>query len=140
MATQNWEPGMTERHLDRYRQEQADRRRAYLDTRTLREEFPRIERLILQLTFVDPSGMSSYSPQLHTFAPAATAFFDIPCPSSVCMGGGFALGSVVWNLSTRAGQEVTGRLECQGRDSTDERDPHYCLVGLNYRLTVSYAE
>jgi hypothetical protein len=95
--------------------------------------------LTLQLTFTDASGLSDYSAQTHTFVPAATAFFDIPCPSSMCMGGGFDLGSVVSRLSTRAGHEASGRLDCHGRDSTDERDPHYCPLQLQYRVTVSYA-
>ncbi len=130
---------MSEKPLDTYRHEREERRRAYLNTRPLREEFPRIEQLTLQLSFTDASGPSSYSAQTHTFAPAATAFFDIACPSSMCMGGGFDLASVIWRLSTRAGEETSGRLDCQGRDSTDERDPHYCPVHLHYRVTVSYA-
>jgi hypothetical protein len=99
-----------------------------------------MEQLTLQLVFTDASGLSSYSPEMRTFAPAATAFFEIPCPSAMCMGGGFDLGSVIWKLSTRAAHESSGRLDCQGRDSTDERDPHYCPLQLHYRVTVAYAD
>jgi hypothetical protein len=129
---------MSEKPLDTYRHEREQRRRAYLNTRPLREEFPRMEQLTLELRFSDASGLSSYSAQTHTLAPAATAFFEFPCPSAVCMGGGFDLGDVIWRLSTRAGHETSGRLDCQGRDSTDERDPHYCPLRLHYRVTVSY--
>jgi hypothetical protein len=131
---------MSDKPLDTPRHEREQRRLAYLSTRPLREEFPRMEQLTLELSFSDANGLSSYSAQTHTFAPAATAFFDIPCPSSMCMGGGFDLGSVIWRLSTRAGHETSGRLDCQGRDSTDERDPHYCPLQLHYRVTVSYAD
>jgi hypothetical protein len=130
---------MSEKPLDTYRHEREERHRAYLNTGLLRDEFPRIEQLTLQLMFTDASGMSSYSSQMRSFAPAATAFFEIPCPSTACMGGGFDLGSVIWKLSGRAGHETAGRLDCQGRDSTDERDPHYCPVQLHYRVTVAYA-
>jgi hypothetical protein len=129
---------MSEKPLDTYRHQREERRRTYLNTRPMRDEFPRMEQLILQLIFSDASGQSSYSPQLLTFAPAATAFFEIPCPSAMCMGGGFDLGSVIWKLSGRAGHETSGRLDCQGRDSTDERDPHYCPLQLHYHVTVAY--
>jgi hypothetical protein len=131
---------MSEKPLDTYRYEREERHRAYLNTGLLRDEFPRIEQLTLQLVFTDASGMSSYSSQMRSFAPAAIAFFEIPCPSAACMGGGFNLGSVIWKLSGRAGHETAGRLDCQGRDSTDERDPHYCPVQLHYRVTVAYAD
>lgn len=130
---------MSEKPLDTYRHQREERRRAYLSTGTMREEFPHIEQLSLLLTFADPSGMSSYSGQSHTLGPAATAFFEIPCPSSVCMGGGFDLRRVIWNLCTRGGRETTGRLDCQGKDSTDDRDPHYCPMQVHYRIMVSYA-
>ena len=130
---------MSDKPLDTYRHEREERRRAYLSTPPLRHEFPRIEQLTLQLIFTDASGLSSYSAQMLTFAPAATAFFEIPCPSAMCMGGGFDLGSVIWKLSTRAGHETSGRVDCQGRDSTDERDPHYCPLQLHYHVTVAYA-
>jgi hypothetical protein len=77
---------------------------------------------------------------MHTFGPAATAFFEIACPSSICMAGGFDLGRVIWNLRTRGGREATGILDCMGRDTTDDRDPHYCPIQLEYRVSVSYTE
>ena len=131
---------MSEKPLNPYRHEREERQRAYLNTRLLRDEFPRVEQLTLQLIFTDASGASSYSAQMRSFAPAATAFFDIPCPAAECMGGGFDLASVISRLSGRAGHETSGRLDCQGHDSTDQRDPHYCRIQLHYRVTVAYAE
>jgi hypothetical protein len=130
---------MSDKLLDTCGHEREQRRQAYLNTRPLREEFPRMEQLTLELSFSDASGLSTYSAQTHTLAPGATAFFDFPCPSSMCMGGGFDLGNVIWRLSTRAGHETSGRLDCQGRDTTDARDPHFCPLRLHYRVTVSYA-
>jgi hypothetical protein len=129
---------MSEKTLDTYANERDERRRAYLEARPLRDEFPRVRQLTLQLTFTDARGFASYSRQMRIFAPAATAFFKIPCPSLECMGGGFDLGSVIWNLSNRRASETSGRCDCLGRDSTDESDPHYCGVQLDYRVTVAY--
>ena len=109
-----------------------------LNTRPLRDEFPRIEQLTFQLTFTDASRLSSYSAQLRTFAPAANAFFEIPCPSTVCIGGGFDLASVVWSLSSRAASETSGIVVCQGHTGTDERGPRACALQLQYHVTVTY--
>ena len=80
---------MSEKLPDRHRHAREERRRAYLSAPTLRDQFPNVEQVVLQLSFTDYSGMSQYSAQTHTFSPAATAFFEIPCPSTVCTGGGF---------------------------------------------------
>ena len=129
---------MSEKTMDTYAHERDEHRRAYLEARPLRDEYPRVGQLTLQLTFTDARGLASYSTQLRTFAPAANAFFKIPCPSPACMGGGFDLGSVIWQLSNRSGSETSGRFDCLGRDSTDERDPHYCGLQLHYRVNVAY--
>jgi hypothetical protein len=39
------------------------------DTRLLRDEFPRIEQLTLQLSFADANGLGSYSAQMRTLRP-----------------------------------------------------------------------
>jgi hypothetical protein len=129
---------MSDRPPDRYRQAREDRRRAFLNTRTLREESPHVEQVIVELSFVDHSGMAHYSPQTHTFRPAAAAFFEFPCPSSVCTGGGFDLGRVVSSLIARGGQEASGILDCLGQQSADQHDSHPGLLQLHYHLTVSY--
>jgi hypothetical protein len=129
---------MNDKPLNVYRHDREQRHRAYLNTRPLRDEFPRIGELTLQLTFTDESRLSSYSAQKRTFAPAANAFFEIPCPSTMCIGGGFDLGSVVWNLSNRAANETSGMAVCQGHCGTDERDPRPCALRLHYHVTVAY--
>jgi len=129
---------MNDRPLDRYRQAQEDRRRAILSSRTLREVSPQVEQVLVELSFVDQSEMEHYSPQTHTFHPAATAFFEFPCPSSVCTGGGFDLGRVVSSLIARGGQQTSGILDCMGQQSADQYDSHPALLQLHYRLTVSY--
>jgi hypothetical protein len=129
---------MSDRPLDRYQQARQDRRRAFLNTRTLREMSPHVEQVIVELSFVDQSKMEHYSPQTHTFHPAATAFFEFPCPSSVCTGGGFDLGREVSSLIARGGAQTSGILDCMGQQSADRYDSHPALLQLHYRLTVSY--
>jgi hypothetical protein len=125
---------MSDRPLDRYRQAREDRRR----TPALREVSPHVEQVTVELSFVVQGEMEHYSPQTHTFHPAATAFFEFPCPSSVCTGGGFDLGRVVSSLIARGGEQTSGVLDCLGQQSGDQYDGHRALLQLHYRLIVAY--
>ena len=129
---------MADKPVDRYRQEHEHRRQAYMSAPALREQFPHVEQIVLELAFTDQGGLNSYSAQVHTFSPAATAYFEFPCPSSVCTGGGFDLSRVVSSLIARGGKETSGRLDCQGQQSYDYRDMHRSLLQLEYRLSVAY--
>jgi hypothetical protein len=129
---------MNDRQPDRYRQQREERLLAYKSSPTLREQFPHVEQLVVQLTFTDHSGMGHYSPRTHTFGPAATAYFHFPCPSSMCTGGGFALGRAVSGLIARLGSETSGQLDCQGWQTADPNETHRALLRLDWRLTVAY--
>lgn len=129
---------MSEKPPDRYRQYREDRRRGYMNAASLREQFPHVEQVVLQLSFTDQSGMSTYSAQTLTYSPAANTFFDIPCPSSVCTDGGFDLRRVVSSLVSRGGSETSGKLDCMGRQSSDQNDTHRALLQLDYRVNVTY--
>jgi hypothetical protein len=129
---------MSDRPLDRYQQAREDRRRAFVNTRTLREVSPHVEQVTVELSFVDQSRTEDYSPQTHTFHPAATAFFEFPCPAAECTGGGFDLMRPVSLLIARGGQEASGTLDCVGQQSADRHDGHRALLQMHYRVTVSY--
>ena len=86
---------MGDKQAGAYKQQRENRRRAYVDTPSLRQECPRVEQLVVQLTFADPKGIAQHSPQMHTYSPAAKAFFAIACPSSMCLHGGFDLGPAI---------------------------------------------
>jgi hypothetical protein len=129
---------MTDRQPDRHRQQREERRLAYVNSPTLREQFSHVEQLTVELTFTDGSGMSHFSPQKHTFSPAATAYFHFACPAFGCTGGGFDLSRAVSGLIGRGATEASGKLDCQGWQSTDQNDLHRALLQLDWRLTVAY--
>lgn len=129
---------MTDRQPDRHRQQREERRMAYVNSPTLREQHLQVEQLIVELTFTDYSGVSHFSPETHTFGPAATAYFHFPCPSSGCTGGGFDLSRAVASLIGRAGTHASGKLDCQGWQSADRNDMHRALLQLDWRMTVTY--
>jgi len=129
---------MNDRPPDRYREQREHRRRSYMNAASLRDQFPHVEQVVLELSFIDHSGHGTYSAQTLTFSPGAHAFFDIPCPSSMCTGGGFDLRSVISRLVARGGSETTGKLDCMGRQSADQNDTHRALLQLDYRVNVIY--
>jgi hypothetical protein len=132
---------MARREPDSYREQKEGRRRAYLAARTLRELFPAVEEVQLHMTFVDPHNASQHSPQVHSFLPGARAFFEVACPFSMCIGGGFDLRRIVADLTARNGEIASGKLTCQGWHSRDRLGASdRCLLQLHYRLTVRYKE
>ena len=129
---------MPEKRHTAYRQQQDARRRAYLAARSLREESPRIERLVLQMSFVDPRGTGHYSPQMHAFSPGAKAFFIVPCPCSLCLDGGFDLGPAVARALAAGAKDSTGHLVCKGWQGPQQAEKDRCGIEMRYRLAACY--
>ena len=129
---------MPEKRQTAYRQQQDSRRRAYMSARSLHEELPRIERLVLQMSFSDPRGTAKHSPQMHTFSPGAKAFFAVPCPCSLCLDGGFDLGQAVARVLAAGAEASTGRLICQGWQGPQRTDKDRCGIEMRYRLSACY--
>jgi hypothetical protein len=129
---------MGDRDAGAYKQQRESRRRAYVDTPCLREELPGVEQLVLRLTFADPKTATRHSPQTHTYAPAAKAFFAVACPSSMCLHGGFALGPAIAKMLTDSADEVTGTATCPGWRGPTRTDADRCLIEMRFTLTVSY--
>jgi hypothetical protein len=106
---------------------------------TLRNEFPDIERLRIELVFNDPDGRApSPSPQLHTLHSGASAFFQFPCPCADC-DGDFDLTHAVTTLITRAAAakrdaSVGGQLPCNGVRFRDQAVHRTCTMQLNFQL------
>lgn len=121
-----------------YREQREGRRRAYQSAPTLGESFPRVEEIRLEMSFSDPYRVGKHSPQTHAFLPAARAFFEVACPCSLCIGGGFDLRPVVAQLTARAGESAQGELTCQGWQSRDRVGAQRCLLLMRYHLTVRY--
>lgn len=129
---------MGDKQAGAYKQQRESRRRAYVDTPSLRQECPRVEQLVVQLTFADPKGIAQHSPQMHTYSPAAKAFFAVACPSSMCLHGGFDLGPIIAQMLAEGVGSVTGTSTCPGWRGPTRSDADRCLIEMRYRLSVSY--
>jgi hypothetical protein len=129
---------MVQRQLDAYKQERDTRRRAYMSAPSLREKFPQVEQVVLELSFTDPTGVGKHSPQVHTLGPAARAYFEVACPCSACLSGGFDLTAVIADMLSRRRRTVSGKLACPGWQDRGRVGEHRCLLELSYRASASY--
>jgi hypothetical protein len=125
---------------DAFKHQREVRRRAYALTASLRDRFPKVEQLVIQLSFTDAQRLGIYSPQMHSFAPAAKAFFAIACPRTFCVEGGFDLDAIVARMLAAAQAEISGTMMCGGWQGSRKNDGNRCLLQLNYRLTAIYAD
>jgi hypothetical protein len=131
---------LSTKHPDSFKQQRELRRRAYVSTRTMREELPIVAELVLELRFRDPHGIAKHSAQTHSFAPGAKAFFAIACPSSSCLDGGYDLSGDVARLLAQRGNEASGSMNCLGWQSTGHAHKDRCMLEMSYRITVRYSD
>jgi hypothetical protein len=124
---------------DSFRHQVERWRRAHAEARALRERFPSVEQIVLELTFTDSQALGTYSPQRHSFLPPANAFFGIPCPRTLCLDGGFELDAVVVDMLKRGADKVEGTVECPGHINVVGADRAPCALRVDYRFEVTYA-
>jgi len=129
---------MVHKNVDAYKHEREARRRAYMSAPSLKDQFPSVGQLVLELTFVDPSSSSQHSPQTHIFGPAARGYFEVACPFSSCTGGGFDLSAVVAELLSHHDRGAAGKLVCRGWQDRGRAGEHRCLLELRYRVSASF--
>jgi hypothetical protein len=123
---------------DSFKRQQEGWRHAYAHAPSVRERYPDVAQLIVHLTFVDARAMGRYSAQMHSFSPSAKGFFAIPCPRTLCLGGGFDLHQVVEQMIAAKQDSACGSLVCAG--STDPAHPRAgaCRLELTYEIRVEY--
>ena len=103
---------------------------------SLRQAFPRIEQLRIELSFSDGRGRS-HSPQVHTLYPAARAFFRFACTCTDCDGDYDLEGAVTALLKSapKGTRTASGTLICDGARRDLPRDGTTCSIRLDYQLT-----
>ena len=106
---------------------------------TLRNLFPEIEELRIELVFRDPAARAPPSPQLHTLYSAATAFFRFACPCADCDGDFDLTDAVTTLVANSAGRKrassISGQLSCQGMRFRDHGTHQAsCSMQLSYQI------
>ena len=131
-------PTTNEKPGDSFKRQQESWRRAYAQAFVLRERFPKVEQLVVDMTFTDVRKMGTYSAQMHSFCTSAKAFFAVACPRTLCLDGGFDLDSLVLDLLGAHNTTATGTLECRGWIDPARSEQARCLLQMHYRLQVQY--
>lgn len=116
---------------------QNDLRRARAAAQVLRSAFPQLERLRIELSFVDASSISPAS-QVHTLYPAARAFFTYRCPHSDC-GGEFELADIIRTAVSDGMPEAHGALLCTGLRPGEKGSKRACELRLVYAISAHLA-
>jgi hypothetical protein len=132
------EVAMVTKAPDIYRHQREQRRRAYTLSPLVREEYPRVEHVTMELKFTDPAGIGHHSQQTHTFAAGARAYFMVSCPFSTCVEGGFDLSGAVADMISHQSELMTGRMVCQGWHDRNHPEARRCNLELQYKITASY--
>jgi hypothetical protein len=101
----------------------------------LREVFPAVQQLRLELLFRGP-GSNSPAMQSHTLHEAARAFFEFPCPYADC-DGQFDLSTAVKVALADPTHRTSGELECSGKRVVRMGASEPCGLRLQYTVTAA---
>jgi hypothetical protein len=127
------------KHDNRFRRQHDDWRRAYHESSSVRERFPRVEECVVCVAFSDVQRYGTYSPLMHSFSPSAKAFFAVACPRTLCLDGGFDLDAIIVKLLGSAGQVATGTLDCAGQMQRLLPADAICRLRMRYSVRIRYA-
>jgi hypothetical protein len=119
-------------------QQREEWRRAYAAALSLRERFPRVEQLVLDMSFTDPKAIGTYSPQMRSYSAPAKAFFAFACPRTLCVHGGFDLDPLIVTLLGSHRTSASGVLKCQGWVHPQHTESARCLLQMHYDLRAVY--
>jgi hypothetical protein len=122
-----------------FRHQQAMWRRAYTEAYLVRDRFPHLEQLVLDVAFTDRTRIGTYSAQMHSFCAGAKAFFAVACPRTLCLDGGFDLDSVVATMLEAGATSSIGLLECAGWVKPVGSEAACCALLIHYRLQARYS-
>jgi hypothetical protein len=126
------------RTLAEGRQERLDRRRRdRAAARAVREAYPGVQRLRLDLHFDGAKNVpASQSHELH---PPAQAFFEFPCPFADC-DGQFDLHDAVGAALSDGKRQAHGEMHCTGDRARDHASKQPCGLRLFYEITALYQD
>jgi hypothetical protein len=126
------------REGDAFKRQQETWRRAYAEALSLRERFPGVEQLVIEMSFSDARAIGTYSPITHSFSPSAKAFLVVPCPRTLCLDGGFEIEPIVIRVLQAGKRSAVGTLRCGGRLEQGALGSSACDLRMNYRIELHY--
>ena len=102
----------------------------------MRDRFPQLSELHVELAFASCTADPSPSTQRYTLFPAARAYFQYRCPCTDC-DGVMDLGEAIKELAAGAARSPgrsSGQLTCQGVRLRDSAFSQPCTMQVKYQL------
>ena len=107
-------------------------------TQRIRQVFPTVRKIAIQVTFTDADQASDMSWREYTLTPEAEHPVKFDCPERDCVSGGFDLSEAMAKAVAESQSVTEGRLNCPGWVEISGGGKGRCLVGLHYRLKIDY--
>jgi len=129
---------MEENMPDIYEQQKQHRREAYHRAPHIKDRYPQLASLTLDMSFKEPGWGGDPPPQQRAYGPDNKAFFEMECPHRECVAGGFDLSAAVSEVVTNGETRAAGKLVCQGWQDREHINKDQCHLQMNYRITATY--
>jgi len=104
----------------------------------IRDVFPGVEAVRINLTFKDPDGLADPKPMRLKFGPEQKAFFHLDCLFWECVRGGFDLGPAVRDAVRAQARSARGEQDCQGWQDPERIGKHRCWLKARYEIQIEY--
>ena len=124
---------------DIYERQKSRRLDARSRAETLKKRFPQLSRLKIDMSFEDyEEEKDSPSPKQEEYGPDSKAFFELKCPYTECIDGGFKLSAAVSEMVTKNETEASGTIVCHGWQDRERFRQYQCQLKMNYKITATY--
>ena len=106
---------------------------------TLKEKFPKLKMLSVELSHYDPTGVSRSSQVKQTVNVAfAKSVFRVACHNQECVRGDFDLSEALGAAVAKKKPNITGEMCCKGWRNRSTIDVEPCQNILRYKITLGY--
>ena len=119
-----------------WRRERRDRERV---AARIRNRFPQVREITLDLTFTDHDQQVAPSQATPRYSGDDPAFFEIDCPMRECVSGGFDLTEAVTAMLSNRQAVASGTVVCQGWQDEERDGQNRCRCTMAYTVRATYA-
>lgn len=116
--------------------EAALKHQRWISAKTVKEIFPDITKINVNIEFVDPDDCSKTFKKDQSWGADSKAIFEVSCPYRECVDGGYDFKSVISSLYESGESEYNGELVCQGWQDQERIGKHRCLLTAKYTLRL----
>jgi hypothetical protein len=106
---------------------------------TLKEKFPKLKKMTVELGHYDPEGVARSSQVKQTVnVDFAKSVFRVACHNQECVRGDFDLSRALTAAIGKKKTSITGEMCCKGWRNRAMIDEQPCANILRYKITFGY--